>query len=988
MICPKCKKEIPDNSLKCEYCNARVGSICKVCHTYNHIYNVKCVKCNSELIKFCPSCKSVNLPDALKCRKCGYIFQLSEDEYNYVDGVEEDNSLEASNLTKSYSQQAAKDLLQKAILSPNKKIISLQGESGIGKSLVVKTVLNDFQDNQITWLMAECSHLTQLSPCGCVQNLLINFFNIPTFCNDTAQLLKDSQEFFTNEFPTLTHDDVANLINFLYPQKKDYYENIIANKNKTFKLLLKIFKTVIDSNKLLLIIDNFDLIDGMSLEFFIMFLDLYSDDSRVKFLLTYKGKRPVLGYFYSDNLPQSAYFDVLLMPLDKGQINIFIDRSFDNGKCPQSIRNQLFMLSKGNPAIMEQLVGLLNDSYRETNDFNIDLPNDLPKILKARLEFLKLRENAYKILCLSVIQGLFFSPVIINEILQMDEVNFIEELNYLQSLNFIMPVNQNTYSFKNSLLWQNLFEIIKCSEDFSVLSDVTLDVFSEYIPSSYSIMALMTQNVEMYEKSFAYWSENTRIASYFGDFNLYVISQKQCLELLQKFDYPQKDLVTLNILERLGKLESKIDPNDAMQYLSSAIQKTTTDVLKEIELLAYMAECCNKTGNYNGVVECVDSVLNKIDITNELEIAMVKSRKLGALLKLGNCGELINIADTEVIPVFEKFIDAKPHKVISKKMLCKAWLQTYLILANALTLQGNNRAYEIISILFELLAKNKIDDNVIISKTKLALAMANTLKGDIIGSYEILNEIAHNNTIEKQNNDIVVRWNLTNIFNKFISKYYDNLNQDLFSVVAYANNVNDNLTKNIVKTLLGKFLRDNDKSKQAMEIYNQELSYFSEERNAIGAMMCWYLISEVSLVLDGADKTLNIAQRALDVAKNPRINNYLFIVLFNKIIAEAQIIKSDYENAKISIEKAIMFARKFEMQNLLAGLYLLYGKYLQDLALTKTESSEGHVSNAFKMYKKAYTIAKELSNNAQVEEIVKATSALKSFCQVNRISLR
>ena len=35
MQCPKCKNEIENNSLKCSFCNSKVGSLCKNCNTYN-----------------------------------------------------------------------------------------------------------------------------------------------------------------------------------------------------------------------------------------------------------------------------------------------------------------------------------------------------------------------------------------------------------------------------------------------------------------------------------------------------------------------------------------------------------------------------------------------------------------------------------------------------------------------------------------------------------------------------------------------------------------------------------------------------------------------------------------------------------------------------------------------------------------------------------------------------------------------------------------
>ena len=44
---------------------------------------------------------------------------------------------------------------------------------------------------------------------------------------------------------------------------------------------------------------------------------------------------------------------------------------------------------------------------------------------------------------------------------------------------------------------------------------------------------------------------------------------------------------------------------------------------------------------------------------------------------------------------------------------------------------------------------------------------------------------------------IVSRWNFIDILNKFFTKEYSTLYTELFNVVAYANNSNDNFTKNI-----------------------------------------------------------------------------------------------------------------------------------------------------------------------------------------------
>ena len=71
MICPKCKKEIDDNSIKCPECGARVGRICPNCKTHNVISAMKCKNCNYVLLKSCPNCGATNTAKAKTCRRCG-----------------------------------------------------------------------------------------------------------------------------------------------------------------------------------------------------------------------------------------------------------------------------------------------------------------------------------------------------------------------------------------------------------------------------------------------------------------------------------------------------------------------------------------------------------------------------------------------------------------------------------------------------------------------------------------------------------------------------------------------------------------------------------------------------------------------------------------------------------------------------------------------------------------------------------------------------
>ncbi len=82
-----------------------------------------------------------------------------------------------------------------------------------------------------------------------------------------------------------------------------------------------------------------------------------------------------------------------------------------------------------------------------------------------------------------------------------------------------------------------------------------------------------------------------------------------------------------------------------------------------------------------------------------------------------------------------------------------------------------------------------------------------------------------------------------------------------------------------------------------------------------------------------------------------------------------------------------MMARKFELLNLLSDLYLMYGKYLQDMALVKTDAQEDYVIGAAKMYKKSLLLAQGVKNSYLCAQVEKAKSVLQSFCQLNKIEL-
>ena len=981
MKCPICKKTIPDNALKCPYCKARTGLLCKNCNTVNSIFDFTCKKCGKEILKRCPNCGSVNFPNAFKCRKCGYSFKKTEPE--------KEISLEyPANLV---SQQSAKNILVKGILSKKKKIFSLNGAKGIGKSLVLKAVMQELKG--YSWLYGKCTPITQLTSGGVIQDILLNVFNLPNLCVNNAQFKRDSAKFFKNEFPELKNQEIFDIINFLYPNKEGTFEEIVTRKNYMFAILEKIFNKFTAFGKFVLVIDNFDFIDGFSYEFISRYIKKKDVWENLKFLILYNEPKPAKGYFYFPTINDNIYLDIGLAPLELGQVGILVEQKEKKiegfPKLNKFEIQEIFDISQGNPSYINHALDLCFDCQLAGRDF--ELATDFAGLLEFRLNLLsKINSLAYDILLGAAIIGDKINMALVKEIFEVDDKTFIEVMVYLKKMDYITPINEMYCEFNSLLLWETILKTAKGDPNYREINQKIFKHLSGFTLSSHGILGIIAQNLKQPELALGIWTKTTRFASYIGDLNLYAISQKQSLALINEFDEAQTLKIRYNISERLGKLLANSNPTEAIEYLPDAVSNAQAvgDTPREIELLAYLANCCRNTGNYFGEVECVDTVLKKMGIENKLEVALLKTTKLNALLSIGNCGQIINMIDNEIMPELDKFLNRKVStKSYELGFIYEIWLKTYLVLANALVMQGNDRSFEILTILFDIIERNNIQDNLFICKCKLTLAFANTMKGNFKASEQMLGEVLKLYRENVMDNETILRWNFINIVNNFFRKNYEGIQEDLFQVVTFANNNGDNFTKNILKTLLGKVFKDNDNAKQALEIYNDQIAYFAKEKMAIGALLTWFLIADATLITEGAQKALETAEQALEVAQNPKIDNFFFMILFKMIIAKCSITMSDFDTAKIHLESAIELAERFNMKDLLARLYTSYGKYFQELGLVKSPEQMEYLEGAQKMYEKAKKFVDKSENKYVYSDLAKAMKSLYTFCCVNNLKV-
>lgn len=145
------------------------------------------------------------------------------------------------------------------------------------------------------------------------------------------------------------------ILNFLYPHSAGEFEDIIHNKNKTFQWLYKIFDKIEQNNNFVLVIDNFDFIDGFSYEFISKLIKRPNIWFNLKFVLIYNESKPAKGYFYFPQKEnENIYLDVGIAPLDYNQMQDFIENKQKNIEGFPDIskeeKAQIYKISNGNPS--------------------------------------------------------------------------------------------------------------------------------------------------------------------------------------------------------------------------------------------------------------------------------------------------------------------------------------------------------------------------------------------------------------------------------------------------------------------------------------------------------------------------------------------------------------------------------------------------------------------------------------------------------------
>ena len=205
-------------------------------------------------------------------------------------------------------------------------------------------------------------------------------------------------------------------------------------------------------------------------------------------------------------------------------------------------------------------------------------------------------------------------------------------------------------------------------------------------------------------------------------------------------------------------------------------------------------------------------------------------------------------------------------------------------------------------------------------------------------------------------------------------------------LLPYANNCKDEVSKNILKTLLAYVLLQEKSYLKAIEISTSQMQYFSSKKIAFGALLAWY-ISAAATAYNKADMyCVEICEKAVKICENAQNNNIYFKILFQELLAKAYLKLNDKENAKMYCDLALQSATTNELLYLqvrLNGLKATISREL--LSAVMDNKKHDYAQNIIKMYNKTIEMANKLNLSNIAKKIEKELTSFRAHCQLNRI---
>jgi tetratricopeptide (TPR) repeat protein len=173
---------------------------------------------------------------------------------------------------------------------------------------------------------------------------------------------------------------------------------------------------------------------------------------------------------------------------------------------------------------------------------------------------------------------------------------------------------------------------------------------------------------------------------------------------------------------------------------------------------------------------------------------------------------------------------------------------------------------------------------------------------------------------------------------------------------------------------------------KALNIAQEQMTYFSKEKLALGALLSWYISAKASYNSKKIAEAINICEKSLKIAQSAKISCSYFAAIFQMLLAKCYLAKGDEESAKMYNEMAIELTNQNDIPILRMFAYEIRAKIMQEGIMRIEESRKiDFAKKTMKVIEKSYNLAKTIDIDYYVEYFKKEKTSFKAFCKLNNL---
>lgn len=912
-----------------------------------------------------------------------------------------DTSVSSANFTLS-QDEAFSYVTEVLLANTTNSLIGIKAPLGGGKTTLISLIKQGLPENSHFWLNGIGRKEIQTVPFALISDLLKNLLDLPVTIFDTEEAQKSISTALRNIVGIQDNFIEYVISKIILNGHIEQTHEVEIDENQIYECIKLIIYSIALKKPVILHIEDMENIDRFSFECLKYLVQKINPETRCHIICTYSTNIDL-----SQILPLGNNFnhhEINLRPHTEAEL-FKILQGLLNGQdiIPTKLKNKIITNANGLPFYIEQAVWLLFQCGAIHTDSNtlkfnpdaemVNIPQDLEEVIKFRLsETNKTDSRLTDILLNAAVLGLKFVPALVQAMTEIPQEEFGDLLTNIQNSGYIVATDRYNFAFKHKMMLDILLKDGLSEPQKVQYNKKAFELLSNYSKTDFATLALFAQKSELQDNALNLWHMYADNAINDNCKEVYIYAQQNVLSIIDSADFlesAQKADFKTRIFEDIGKRNYLNKGTIGIEYLSNAIlehEKQNNNV-KVVELLGYLSKSCFINGNYAGVVECVDKTMGYIDETDmPLEKALTEYTKLQALYEMGNVEEALVSATNDILPIIEENLKHNASLPgISTDEIRYISLKAELVIVKALAIQGRKECLTAANNL--ILRAKAMNLPEIHAECLIAKAYFSTLCGDRHNSSEYISELSTLMQYFNEPDQIRLYVGIINIISTIIGGRIDKTADNTQTLVSMAERYNKPGLACLIKLLSGKLLKENGDYDTARQIFNDGIGYAAQSKFATGALLGWYFIASLELALADTQSARSIAEKALEISEKPNINNSLFILMFNKLLADIHIAAGELELAQVHAEKAFEIAKNNGMLSFQAEIYLIFGKIYQESATVSEQNRESNVKYAHQFLINSLEISQNIENEKLIISIEKELTNLSTFCQLSGITI-